>query len=218
MRGILTLVILAFVCVIYIQQGYAQYAEKPIRIEHDPRCPYTQDTNFVGDCPECGGQGVYRIKHGKGCPNAHLKESIGVPKKCRLCNGKDYNPKPLPFTPGKVVSGKKTVAIHHSPYCPNAVMGSTVTRGHVCPICNGGRKAIPRNASIDYPDSRGRTALYLAVQHGDVEVIRFLLDHGANPYAAAKDGKTPRMLAEKKGEIVKRLFRDFDLQYPPDGI
>lgn len=212
MRSILTIVVFTFVCAICIQQGYAQHAEEPIRIEHRPGCPYTQYANIIGSCPKCGGEEVYRIKHGKGCPNAHHDESIGAPKKCGLCNGNDYKPKPIPAMPKRVGSGKKVVEIHHSPYCPNAIGGSTVTRGHVCSICNGGRKVIPCSATIDYPDSRGRTALYLAVQHGDVEGIRFLLNHGANPYAAAKDGKTPLMLAEKKGGVVKMLFRRFYLE------
>ncbi len=41
----------------------------------------------------------------------------------------------------------------------------------------------------------GRTALHVAALHAQVEAVKLLLDAGANPNAADKDGNTPLMLA-----------------------
>jgi uncharacterized protein len=52
-----------------------------------------------------------------------------------------------------------------------------------------------RGAMIDAADDRGRTALMIAVEHGDAEVAAALLRRGADRAAKDKDGRTARDLA-----------------------
>ena len=41
----------------------------------------------------------------------------------------------------------------------------------------------------------GFTPLHTAAQNGDAELVRLLLEHGADPGATASDGRSPRDLA-----------------------
>ncbi|CAN5617547.1 hypothetical protein BH20ACI4_BH20ACI4_23720 [soil metagenome] len=43
------------------------------------------------------------------------------------------------------------------------------------------KKLITKGASINTPDGAGRTALLTAVDHGQIEIVGFLLENGANP-------------------------------------
>jgi ankyrin repeat protein len=88
---------------------------------------------------------------------------------------------------------------------------------------------IEAGASIEARDERGMTALMIAVQHsqgvseldlsdgvrreGDVEMVRRLLDHGADPNAPGPDGKSALDLArewEKVPEVVEALAHGAD--------
>ncbi|MQL88867.1 hypothetical protein Taro_021439 [Colocasia esculenta] len=56
--------------------------------------------------------------------------------------------------------------------------------------------------------SNGSTALHLAVCEGNVEVVKYLLDHGADVDKADVNGWTPGNLADQQGhEEIKALFQ-----------
>jgi hypothetical protein len=61
--------------------------------------------------------------------------------------------------------------------------------------------------SSDERDSSGRSPLMLAVEKGQLETVRLLLDRGADPNAADPSGLTPLKLARQKGlsEIAAAL-------------
>lgn len=62
--------------------------------------------------------------------------------------------------------------------------------------------SIIKKAAQDSPDrtiSAGGTAFMRAARSGDVEVMRYLLDHGANPKLSNKDGANALMLAAGLG-------------------
>ena len=53
----------------------------------------------------------------------------------------------------------------------------------------------------------GTTALHVAVSEDNVEIVRFLLDHGANIEKPDKHGWTPRDLADQQGHVdIKAIF------------
>lgn len=45
--------------------------------------------------------------------------------------------------------------------------------------------------NVNYPGSRGRTALHLASEMANPEMIAVLLNHHASPYVRSEDGDTP---------------------------
>ena len=69
-----------------------------------------------------------------------------------------------------------------------------------------------RRFSTDFALSRsliGATPLWLAAKFGEVEMVRSLLDHGANPRFATKEGTTPLMIAIAAGAGQDRRDRMF---------
>jgi ankyrin repeat protein len=54
---------------------------------------------------------------------------------------------------------------------------------------------IMRGALLDAADDRGRTALMIAAERGDAQVVTALLRHGSDPAAKDGDGRTARDLA-----------------------
>ncbi|XP_059490662.1 uncharacterized protein LOC132205570 [Neocloeon triangulifer] len=73
---------------------------------------------------------------------------------------------------------------------------------------------------VDGVDELGRTPLYLAVENGNIDVVRILMENNANPNAELSYYMTPLQLAVScaapKFEIVRLLVssdrRDFDIQ------
>ncbi|XP_037486635.1 serine/threonine-protein phosphatase 6 regulatory ankyrin repeat subunit A-like isoform X1 [Triticum dicoccoides] len=62
--------------------------------------------------------------------------------------------------------------------------------------------------NVDATDESGETALSYAAVNGTVNVVRYLLDHGANPDKSGPGNRTPLHMAVAKGncEIVKVLL------------
>ena len=48
----------------------------------------------------------------------------------------------------------------------------------------------------------GFTALHAAAQHGDAEMARLFISHGADPSLANDEGKTPEDLARSQGNSL----------------
>lgn len=65
---------------------------------------------------------------------------------------------------------------------------------------HGGDITLPNN-------SVGTTALHVAVSEDNVEIVKFLVDHGANIDKHDKHGWTPRDLADQQGHVeIKSIF------------
>jgi FOG: Ankyrin repeat len=55
--------------------------------------------------------------------------------------------------------------------------------------------------------SLGYTPLHFAVEGCRVDVVRVLLDHGADPTIRDKKGRTPLEIGRKCGKIIEELRR-----------
>jgi hypothetical protein len=66
---------------------------------------------------------------------------------------------------------------------------------------------IDKNIDIHKPVYKGKTSLYVAVDTGQTEIVRFLLESGANPNLSDKWGNTPLMMAKEidSQEIIQLL-------------
>ncbi|KAI4344080.1 hypothetical protein L6164_011352 [Bauhinia variegata] len=63
---------------------------------------------------------------------------------------------------------------------------------------------------VTLPISNGNTALHAAVCEGNAEIVKFLLDHGADIDKPNIHGWTPRDLADQQGhEEIKTIFESF---------
>jgi len=71
------------------------------------------------------------------------------------------------------------------------------------------KKIPPRQAQGDITVTPGATPLHRAMKASDLTVVRLLLDKGANPSAALKDGSTPLMMACGMG--ARRVVSDEDV-------
>jgi ankyrin repeat protein len=68
---------------------------------------------------------------------------------------------------------------------------------------------LENDAPADVRQEGGWTPLHEAAQIGDLEMVRDLLQHRADPQARNNDGKTPADMAAAKGheEILKLLSK-----------
>lgn len=68
---------------------------------------------------------------------------------------------------------------------------------------------LDNNIDLNALDSKGHTALILAIQRGRLDAVKLLLAHGANPNKADAHGVTPMTAAYSRGsyEITAALQR-----------
>lgn len=74
------------------------------------------------------------------------------------------------------------------------------------------RDLLAAGANVNEQDEQGWTPLNWAAGHGDVEAVKLLLDHGADPTLTGRDNRTPVMIAkaaERKevAEILREAAR-----------
>jgi ankyrin repeat protein len=74
------------------------------------------------------------------------------------------------------------------------------------PLCM--KALISCGADIHITEGNGATALHGAVYHGNLEVIKILIESGANPYLKDNMGNTPVSLAERtNNEMILKLLK-----------
>lgn len=61
------------------------------------------------------------------------------------------------------------------------------------------RMLVESDAPVNAKQHGGWTALHAAADNGDEEMIKILLQHGADPLAQNDDGKTPAQIAQLRG-------------------
>ncbi|KAG6405752.1 hypothetical protein SASPL_133346 [Salvia splendens] len=77
-----------------------------------------------------------------------------------------------------------------------------------------------RDGDVTWPNHDGPQALHFAVCQGNLEMVKFLLDQGADLDVADENGLTSRELADQKGhDDIKELFAksDADEKSRPNG-
>jgi len=95
---------------------------------------------------------------------------------------------------------------------PNAVDGKGETPLHLAVRhhrANEARMLLQRGSLVDAQDANGNTPLWRAVfaHQGNEELISLLLENGASPDRANRDGVSPRSLAESVADPeVRHLF------------
>ncbi|MDH3311296.1 MAG: ankyrin repeat domain-containing protein, partial [Gammaproteobacteria bacterium] len=68
-----------------------------------------------------------------------------------------------------------------------------------------------KSLRLNAQDDRGETALHFAAAKGSFEIVKLLLDHGADARATDGSGRTPATVAAAEGhaalaEFLKRLI------------
>jgi ankyrin repeat protein len=72
------------------------------------------------------------------------------------------------------------------------------------------RELIDLKVNLDELDNHGHTALHWAVFRGDIDLIKILLDGGANPNILSDDGVTPKWRARDFGlSDVEELLSNY---------
>lgn len=71
------------------------------------------------------------------------------------------------------------------------------------------RELIAAGAQVNQQDKQGWAPLNWAAGKGDLEIVELLIQHGADPFLAGRDLRTPQMIALAAGqsEVVKALRR-----------
>ncbi|MBQ8900047.1 MAG: ankyrin repeat domain-containing protein, partial [Akkermansia sp.] len=66
-----------------------------------------------------------------------------------------------------------------------------------------------KGVDVTIPDSKGNTSLHYACGIGDVELVKWLLEHGANANAKTDKGKSPRQCIGKNRDSITLLLRQY---------
>ncbi|EYU27297.1 hypothetical protein ABFS82_10G089300 [Erythranthe guttata] len=79
------------------------------------------------------------------------------------------------------------------------------------------KEIVRHGGNVGQPKNNGSTsALHIAVSEGNFEVVKYLLDQGADIEAPDDNGWAPRELAEQQGhDEIKNLFESYDYKAPP---
>lgn len=74
--------------------------------------------------------------------------------------------------------------------------------------------------NVTIPKSDGYTALHVAVTEGNVDIVKFLLDQGADIDKLSDNGWSPRSLADQQAhEEIQALFQSKEeIRHPPSSI
>ncbi|XP_047942782.1 potassium channel AKT1-like, partial [Salvia hispanica] len=72
------------------------------------------------------------------------------------------------------------------------------------------KEIVRHDGDVTWPNQNGRRAIHIAVREGNIEMVKFLLDQGANIDDIDENGFTSRDLAEQQGHNnIKELFTSF---------
>ncbi|XP_075474327.1 potassium channel AKT1 isoform X1 [Primulina tabacum] len=72
------------------------------------------------------------------------------------------------------------------------------------------KEIIRCGGNVTRPRSNGNTALHVSVGEGNVEIVKFLLEHGADIDKQDENGWSPRDLADQQGhDDIKQLFESY---------
>lgn len=69
------------------------------------------------------------------------------------------------------------------------------------------KELIESGADVEARDEFGRTCLVIACSHGNLEIVKLLVAHGANVNNAATDGTTPLLAATTSGSMNAREIK-----------
>ena len=73
------------------------------------------------------------------------------------------------------------------------------------------KEIVCRDGDVTWPNHDGRQALHIAVCQGNLEMVKFLLNQGADLDLADENGLTSRELADQKGhDDIKELFASYN--------
>lgn len=76
------------------------------------------------------------------------------------------------------------------------------------------KEDLAAGADINFLSGSGNTPFTAAASRGDVDIMKYLIDHGADPFARTLDGATALMSATRSGKMdaVRYLVEELDLE------
>jgi len=71
------------------------------------------------------------------------------------------------------------------------------------------RMLLEHKAAINIPRDDGETPLHAASRNGHTEVVRLLLEHGADPHARDRNDQTPSDTFPTAKQEIKQLLSEY---------